>query len=138
MTRPLVCLYMRMSMCHIEENNDLEESNARIFFLSCSLASMVFKLALAKMMTMLLICFCICLAVVSSILVIAVRTALMGTVVIVRCKRERKKNVVNVRLSSPPYTHAYTYTSYFATNSATSFICYREEKKGMKKKKEKT
>lgn len=40
--------------------------------------------------------------------------------------RTQKMSSMFVRLSSPLYTC--TYTSSFATNSATSFICYREEK----------
>lgn len=45
-----------------------------------------------------------------------------------------------VRLSSPLYIHTCTHTSSFATNTATSFICYRKKKKkkqpGKKEKKE--
>ena len=93
-----------------------------------SLAFLLLKLALARAMTTSVICSCFCFVVLVSI-VVASRTVLMRTVVAVRCKRERKKNVVDVRSFVLTAIHTCMHTSFSATNTATSFICYREKKK---------
>ncbi len=86
---------------------------------------------MARAMTTSLICCCFC--VVDSI-VVATRTALMGTVAAIRCKRERKKmSPMFVRLSSPLYIHARTRLPLLPTPPLHSYAVERRKKKKEKK-----
>ena len=121
-------------MLYYEKNDGLEESDARRFFLSSSLVRMLFCFVLTTKMTTSLIYCCLCLGVVS-LIVIAVETALMRTVAIVRCKSENAKNVVNVRSFVLTALYTCMHISFSATNTDTSFICCKA-KAGEKREEE--
>lgn len=134
-------------MSYYEKNDGLEESEARGIFLlrsfafPCSLFCYS-ELALARAMTASVICSCVCFVVLDSIAV-AIRTVLMRTVVTVRCKRERKKNVVDVRsfvlTAIHTHTHVCTRLSLLPTPPLHSYVAESRKKRmkeGRRKKNE--